>query len=212
MGMKKMISLLNAVNKKIVFTLLCLFFLCISCTKEFSATGPPPGGTVSIFTNQAPAGKTLNDSLGGIELGVKFQSAVAGNIEGIKFYKTSRNIGTHTAQLYSSDGTLLASKVFINETDSGWQSVLFDTAASIAANTTYIAAYHSSLGNYISTIDGLKTAITNGPLTALADGTDGINGLYKYTNTPDLPDRGYLSSNYWIDVIASDQDYGNFYQ
>jgi hypothetical protein len=59
------------------------------------------------------------------------------------------------------------------------------------------------LGNYISTVGGLNTAITNGPLTALADGTDGINGLFKYTGTPAYPDHGYFSSNYWVDIIFS---------
>jgi len=46
----------------------------------------------------------------------------------------------------------------------------------------YIAAYHSSLGNYSATLYGLKTAITNGPLTALADSTLGLNGVFRYTD------------------------------
>jgi len=203
--MKKMISFLNTMIKWPVFILLCIFLLGISCKKEKSAVAPPPT-EASIFTNQMPTGQTLNDSMGGIELGLKFQSAVAGNIEGIKFFKTPGNIGTHTGQLYSSDGTLLASAVFTNETDSGWQSVLFAAAIPILAETTYIAAYHSSLGNYISTAYGLKTAITNGTLTALADSTeDGTNGLYKYTNAPAFPDSGFHSSNYWVDIIEIDK-------
>ena len=203
--MKKIIILLNASIQRSVITFLCIFLLGISCKKEKSAVAPPPTET-SIFTNQIPTGQTLNDSIGGIELGLKFQSAVAGNIEGIKFFKTPGNIGTHTGQLYASDGTLLASAVFTNETDSGWQSVLFAAAIPIAAETTYIAAYHSSLGNYISTAYGLKTAITNGTLTALADSTeDGINGLYKYTSAPAFPDNGFHSSNYWVDVIEVDK-------
>ncbi len=202
--MKKMIGLLNTIITKVVFTFLCIFLLIISCKKEQSAviTPPPPTTkTISIFTNLIPNGLAGNDGRGGIELGLKFQTTVAGFADGIKFYKTSGNIGTHTAQLYSADGTLLATEVFSNETDSGWQSALFTTAIPIAANTTYIAAYHSSLGNYFSNPLGLKTAITNAPLTALADSTDGINGLYSYTNTPALPDSGFMSNNYWVDII-----------
>lgn len=209
--MKKMIYLLNRTIAKVVFAFSCIFILCNSCTKELSAVGPPLFGPVSIFTNQAPPGQTKNDSTGGIELGLKFQSTIEGHIDGIKFYKTSGDSGIHTAQVYSSDGTLLASEVFINETDSGWRSVLFTSSIQIAANKTYIAAYHSSLGNYISTIGGLKTAITNAPLTALADGTDGINGIFKYTGSPDFPDRGYYSSNYWVDIIFSNHGYGSLY-
>ena len=201
--MKTIMGLFGIATRKVIFTILGIYLLSISCTKELSAVAPPTTGSVSIFTTQVPMGPTYNDSTGGIELGLKFQSSVAGYADGIKFYKTSGDAGTHTGQLYSSDGTLLASAVFTNETDSGWQRVLFATAIPIAANTTYIAAYFSSLGNYTSTVFGLKTAILNPPLTALADSTDGINGVYKYTNTPALPDSGYLSNNYWVDIIAS---------
>jgi hypothetical protein len=206
--MKKVKGLLITTISKTAFTLLCIFFLGISCKKETSVTPPPPPPPdsvktklVSIFTDQIPGIPTGNDSTGGIVLGVKFQSTIAGDVTGVKFYKSTGNTGTHTGLLYSSNGILLASAVFINETDSGWQSVLFATAVPITAKTTYIAAYHSSLGNYISTPHGLQTAITNTPLTALADSTDGINGLYKYTNIPAVPDSGYFSSNYWVDVI-----------
>jgi hypothetical protein len=197
--MKKMTGLLNTTIIRVVFSLISVFFLGISCTKEKSAVSPPPTED-SIFTNQIPTGPTENGIKGGIELGVKFQSEVAGYVEAIRFYKTPGNTGMHTGQLYSADGTLLASQLFVNETDSGWLVMPFAAAIPIAANTTYIAAYHSSLGNYISTAYGLKTAITNTPLTALADSTDGKNGLFKYTNTPDFPDSGYLSNNYWVDI------------
>jgi len=202
--MKTIIRLLNPGSGKLLLALTCLILAGISCSKDKSANPPdPPPNTksVSLFTTQIPSGVTGNDSLGGIELGVKFRTTVAGKITGIKFYKTSGNTGTHTGQLYSSTGSLLASQQFTSETDSGWQTAMFTTPVDITANTTYIAAYHSSLGNYVSTPLGLQTAITNDPLTALADSTDGINGLYKYTNDPALPDTGYQSSNYWVDVI-----------
>jgi hypothetical protein len=208
--MKKIIGPLNTTTNKVVFTLLWIFILSISCKKEQSAEGttpassqvPPATDSFSIFTNQRPVGKTENDKKGGgIEVGLKFRSTIAGYVDGIKFYKTPGDSGTRTAQLYSIGGTLLASKAFSNETDSGWQSVLFDTPILIGVNTTYVAAYYSSLGNYILTAYGLKTAVTNGPLTALADSTDGSNGIFKYTSTPVFPDKGYLSSNYWVDII-----------
>jgi hypothetical protein len=186
---------------KKMIALSCACILGLSCKKEQSAVAPPPGKPVTIFTRQIPPVFTGNDGTGGIELGMKFQSLAGGSLKGIRFYKTAANTGIHTAQLYSADGTLLASKAFINETDSGWQQVYFDNAVQIVANTTYIAAYHSSLGNYSSTASGLKTEIINGPLTALADGEDGTNGLYKYTDSPCLPDNGYNSSDYWVDII-----------
>jgi hypothetical protein len=208
--MKKNIGLLGKTIKKEVFTMLSILLLNISCTKEhtdaFPPPPPPPPQRASIFTTQILPHQTNNDSTGGIELGVKFKSAVDGKIDGIKFYKTAGNTGTHTAQLYTRSGALLASGVFVNETDSGWQSLLFATAIPITADTTYIAAYHSSLGNYSATDSGLKSTITNGPLTALADSTDGHNGVYIYTSTPAFPTQYSTNKNmpnYWVDVIES---------
>jgi hypothetical protein len=198
--MRKTNGLLFKQIKKLVFTPF-MFLLGVSCGKELSLEGLPHSRTIGIFSNQIPSDITANDSTGGIELGLRFRSAVAGYAKGIRFYKTPGNTGTHTGQLYAADGTLLASQVFVNETDTGWQSVLFEPAIPITANTTYIAAYHSSLGNYTATSYGLYTAITNGPLTALADSTDGANGLFKYTDTPALPDRSYNSNNYWVDIM-----------
>src|SRR5262245_50546247 len=43
-----------------------------------------------------------------VELGVKFRSDVAGYITGIRFYKHQLNTGTHVGNLWSSNGTLLA--------------------------------------------------------------------------------------------------------
>jgi len=205
--MKTSISLPTNNLNTTLFALFFVLIMGISCSKEYSNESPPPVYTYySIFTTQLPTRQTVNDTIGGLEIGVKFQTAVAGDITGIKFYKTAGNEGTHTAQLYTANGTLLASDISKNETDSGWQTVLFTTAVPITAYKTYIAAYHSSLGNYISTNYMFKKALTNGPLTALADSTDGINGLFKYTNTPAVPDTGYKSSNYWVDVIERIQE------
>ena len=212
--MEKIVGFLNTAMKKAAFTLLCIFLIGISCKKETSGYVPPPPpppppviDSVSIFGTQAPTGKTENDSttggIFGIELGVKFRSSVNGKVEAVRFYKTPGNNGAHTAQLYAGDGTLLASQVFGAETDSGWQTLFLSAPIPIKADTTYIACYFSSLGNYISTANGLKTAVTNSVLTALADSTDGLNGVYKYTNQPSLPDSSHLSNNYWVDVIVS---------
>ncbi len=154
----------------------------------------------TIFTGQTPAGGVETDGTA-IELGVKFRSTVAGTITGIRFYKSSGNSGTHTGELYSSTGTRLAQAVFTNETATGWQQVLFSSPVAISAGTTYVAAYFSSAGFYTSTNNYFSTAVTDGPITALADGTDGRNGVYAYTAAPAFPSSSYLSSNYWVDVI-----------
>ena len=83
-----------------------------------------------------------------VELGVKFRSDVDGTIAGIRFYKAAANTGIHMGNLWTSDGTLLATATFSNETDSGWQQALFATPVTIASNTIYVASYHVENGHY----------------------------------------------------------------
>ena len=171
-------------------------FLRVTVTVNAAST------STTIFTTQTPAGPTENDALA-LELGVKFRTNTAGSITGIRFYKTTGNSGTHTGELYSSTGTRLAQATFTGETATGWQQVLFSTPVAITAGTTYVAAYFSSSGNYTSTTNYFTTAVVDGPITALADGTDGSNGVYKYSTTPVFPSSTYQKSNYWVDAIFS---------
>jgi hypothetical protein len=136
-----------------------------------------------------------------IEVGVKFRSSQAGSITGIRFYKGAGNTGTHTGNLWTITGTKLATIVFTVETASGWQVAHFTTPVSITANTVYVASYFSPSGKYASS-DGYFTnsGVTSGPLTALAAGVSGANGVYRYTTTG-FPTLSYNSANYWVDVL-----------
>src|SRR5262249_44332128 len=78
------------------------------------------------------------------EVGVKFRSDVAGFITGVRFYKGTMNTGTHVANLWSLSGARLATEMFRNETPTGWQQVNFPAPVPIAANTTYVASYHTN--------------------------------------------------------------------
>ena len=81
-----------------------------------------------------------------VELGVKFQTSVAGTVSGIRFYKSSQDTGVHTGELWSSTGTKLATVTFTNETASGWQSATFSNPVTMTAGATYIASYHTNTG------------------------------------------------------------------
>src|SRR5690606_35784814 len=120
---------------------------------------------------------------------------------GVRFYKQTGHDGTHTGQLYSSGGDLLASAAFVNETASGWQQVMFSSPVAITAGVTYIISYHSSTGTYSADDNGFDQAIINGPLIGLQNGTDGLNGVYSYSSTPAFPSSNYQSSNYFVDVV-----------
>lgn len=166
---------------------------------------PPTSGDTSIFTSQVPVAATDNDG-GGINYttGMKFRSTAAGYIKGVRFYKTAGNSGVHTGLLYSKAGALLASVVFTGETATGWQSAAFSAPVAILANTTYIVALFNNAGNYTEENGYFSgRSVTNGTLTALADGTDGCNGPYNksVSATATFPEDCYLSANYWVDVI-----------
>ncbi|MEU7861916.1 DUF4082 domain-containing protein [Nonomuraea sp. NPDC049141] len=136
-----------------------------------------------------------------VTLGVKFRANTGGAVQGIRFYKGSQNTGTHIGSLWTADGQLLASATFTNETASGWQQVTFPTPVVIAANTTYIASYHTPTGFFSFNRPYFTTPYTNGPLTALRDGAEGANGVYTYGATNTLPTTGFQSSNYWVDLL-----------
>jgi LmbE family N-acetylglucosaminyl deacetylase len=135
------------------------------------------------------------------ELGVRFQSDVAGYISGIRFYKGTGNTGTHLGHLWTSTGTQLASATFTNETATGWQQVNFATPVAIAANTTYVASFFAPAGHFALDRPYFTAARDNPPLHALADGAGGGgNGVYR-DGSSGFPTDSVGSSNYWVDVV-----------
>ena len=137
-----------------------------------------------------------------VELGVKFQSEVGGTITGIRFYKASANTGAHVGNLWTSNGVLLATAPFLNETASGWQQVLFATPVAIASNTVYVASYHANHGHYSCDVNYFTgKGMDRPPLHALADGVSGGNGVYAYGAESVFPHQTWNAANYWVDVV-----------
>ncbi len=132
---------------------------------------------------------------------MKFRSDVSGTITGVRFYKGAANTGTHVGHLWSNTGALLATATFTNETASGWQQVNFAPPVVIAANTTYVASYHTDRGNYaLNSAYFASAGVDSAPLHALANGVDGPNGVYIYGPSA-FPSRTFNSSNYWVDAV-----------
>jgi len=136
----------------------------------------------------------------GVELGVKCTASSVGRSTGLRFYKGAFNTGTHVGHLWSGSGQLLATATFSSETATGWQSVSFAQPISIQPNTTYVASYLAPNGHYSATSGGLSSAVTNGPLQAVAHRTS-ANGVYAYSGSSTFPTNTYNANNYWIDVL-----------
>jgi hypothetical protein len=155
-------------------------------------------------------GGQVDGDLAEVELGVKFRTSVPGFIKGIRFLKTLESgTGTFTVKLWNSNTGQLASAFSVasrtyleGEVASGWQTVFFSSPIPVEANTTYIATYTVPNGRYQVQQDYFNTfSKVNGPLTALASGIDGPNGVFRYGSAPTMPVESFRNSNYWVDVI-----------
>ncbi|HVU15399.1 MAG TPA: DUF4082 domain-containing protein [Candidatus Didemnitutus sp.] len=170
-------------------------------SKPLSITVTPPL-PVSLWPNTATPQLADTGADASAELGVKFQSDIAGVITSVRFYKSAPNTGTHTGHLWASDGTLLASATFTNETASGWQQVDFDTPVTIDANTIYVVSYHADGGHFSADSNYFATAVNTPPLHAPANGgAAGGQGVFIYSPTPVFPTNTINASNYWVDVV-----------
>ncbi|HEX5475236.1 MAG TPA: DUF4082 domain-containing protein [Vicinamibacterales bacterium] len=138
-----------------------------------------------------------------VELGVQFRADQDGYITALRFYKGAGNTGTHVGSLWTSTGTRLSAVTFVNETASGWQIALLDAPVPIAANTLYVASYHTDVGHY-SFESGYFAAggRDNGPLHAPAT-TEAANGLFQYGPAGSFPASTYHAANYWVDAVFS---------
>jgi Domain of unknown function (DUF4082) len=153
--------------------------------------------TQTVFTNQQPSSPDVSDGTT-YELGMKFQSAKAGQITAIRYWKAASEIGTHTGNIWAaSGGTPLATVAFANETASGWQQQSLSTPLTIQANTTYIVSVNAN-SYFAITYDQLASSIVKGDLSTIADGNNGVFG-----NAGAYPTNSYRNSNYFRDVVFS---------
>ncbi|PDS54935.1 adhesin, partial [Rhizobium anhuiense] len=164
-----------------------------SAGRTVTVSGP---SYTSLFGAATPAVVNTNDS-SAVELGVKFQTSVAGTVTGIRFYKGDLDTGTHTGSLWSSTGTRLATLTFTNESASGWQTAYFTSPVSLTVGQTYTASYHTNSGHYSTTTGYFTSNVTSGSLTAPASG----NGVYRYGSNSLFPTSTFQSTNYWVDVM-----------
>ena len=163
-------------------------------TWQFTTAGTTCPCTL-FGTTQVP-GTTDSGDGGSVELGVSFTAAVDGQVTGVRFYKSSLNIGTHVGNLWSASGQLLATGMFTGESASGWQTLTFPAPVAISAGTTYVASYYAPNGHYAASGQFFAGGYSNGLLQASS-----ANGLYRYGSASGFPTDSYGATNYWVDPI-----------
>jgi hypothetical protein len=156
----------------------------------------------SLWGNSVtPSTTSANDS-SPVELGTRFTPAEDGQVDAIRFYKSTGNTGTHTGSLWTASGILLARVTFTDETSSGWETAEFPTPVQVTGGETYIVSYHAPNGHYAADYNYFTSAHTSGPLTAPADAVGAGNGVYHCCGDAiQLPAESYQSSDYYADVI-----------
>ena len=136
-----------------------------------------------------------------MNLGVKFQSEIDGDISGVRFYKGAGNTGTHVGSLWTVTGTLLGSATFTSETATGWQEVTFPNPVPISANTTYVASYLAPSGHYAGDTHAFDGGpVDNPPLHTVANSSS-PNGVFGYSGTNSFPTSSFLAANYYVDPV-----------
>lgn len=166
--------------------------------------GPSGQCPCSVFSPfSAPSTADSGDPYG-VVLGVKVSPSAAGWIDGVRFYKSAANTGTHTGALWTSDGSLMATGTFTGESPSGWQTLMFAHPVPVKEGSTYVASYYAPNGHYAyDTGYFVNGPAGQAPITASAAGADG-NGVYTYNGASAFPSYSYNAANYWVDVVFDD--------
>lgn len=158
-------------------------------------------GQTSLWPNSAIPKVPQVSSTAAVTVGLRFYTSDAGYITGVRFYKGSRNTGTHIGALWTSSGTQLATVTFTGETASGWQQAKFATPVSVAKNMIYIVSYTAPSGSHAEdqnynwaslNVLGLVRTIGSPPSVL----TYGSGVQFPKTSSS-------AKSNYWVDVIFS---------
>ncbi len=164
-----------------------------------SLTDPLPGiCPCTIWPDTAtPAVASTNDT-GNVELGARWTADTDGQVTAVRFYKGPLNLGTHTGNLWTAAGGLLATVTFSGESSTGWQTAYFTAPVDVTAGTTYIVSYRAPSGGYAVTSNGLLNSIDSTPLHTVARGA-----VYTYGSGAPLTAS---NDNYWVDLVFMASD------
>jgi hypothetical protein len=187
-----MFKFLALLFRKVTSILAIAGFLTLPAWIPINGAAALPADTIRLMEGFQPG------NLGGVsplELGVRVTTSEEGWIKRVYFYKYVEDTSPHSAQVWSANGTLLARQNFVDESASGWQSVVLDNPVKVVAGQTFTVSIYGATYAFRGNAFPTKNI---GPLTV-------INGFYKYTNQSEFPD-GTVGTNYAVDFnFSTDQ-------
>jgi hypothetical protein len=171
-----------------------------------ASTNPCP---CSLKDRAAPVGALSADEPNSVELGIKVTPTTNGYLTAVRFYKPIiSTVSSHTANIWSSTGSNLATATSSNESDYGWQEIKLSSPLKVNKGTTYIVSFTTSDGIYMATQGGVSSDIGSGYLVAYANGdarnaatgSGNGNGVFNSTGGS-YPGSSFNSSYYWVDAV-----------
>ena len=145
------------------------------------------GSSSSLYGSADPANYVATSA---IELGARLSTSQAGWVKTVKYFKYAGDDSSHSAHIWSADGTLLASQDFVDQSSSGWQSVVLDAPVFIEANQTFTISVYS---NSFKWGDRYRTEYDLGPLTF-------IGSKFAFGGAPSYPSGAY-GSVFSVDLV-----------
>ena len=191
--MKKTINRVGPALVALTLAMATTTGLAIAAGSSGSSSANAAPLSYTIWPNSTVPRVPADPDTNSVQVGVRFTSSASGTVTALRFYKSATNVGRHVGSLWGSNGAVLASATYSNETATGWQEAQLSTPVSIRAGGTYTASYRAPYGHYsddVGTLSAAKT-VTGGALTA-------IGGVYNYASG--IPSQQYQDSNYFVDV------------
>ncbi|SDI99009.1 Right handed beta helix region [Frankineae bacterium MT45] len=176
------------------FAVTALLLSIVAFTGQGSGALASNSTVFSLYAANAEPNQVIEYDPHAVELGVKFTVAVSGSVLGMRFFKSTRNGGVHTATIWGPDGRKLASAQFDSESGYGWQSLTFDQPVAVRAGQTYTASYHTNDGYYSQKISTFARGARIGSSVL-----SGVEGVYSYGRTA-FPTSTWRDSAYYVDV------------
>lgn len=160
---------------------------------SFRTAGDTPG-LVSFLGDQQPAQLDPGDNAA-VNLGMRLSTSKDITVHAIRYYQGPQGSGTHTGNLWASDGSKLGTATFPPAAGQGWQIAYLTEPVQLAAGSTFTVSYRAPSGGYVYTGGDFGSGRGDGTLSL-----SGNNGVFAY-GAEAMPTSSWNASNYFADVM-----------